>query len=118
MLVLTRNCGEGIVIKHGGEELVLKISKGNGKRIKMMIDGPRSFDISRDSKPSADESEFSRWVDTEVYARVMGSQWLHAKVVRARKNKGVLYFDVQSSDGTIHQHLMTEDIHEIKGEHA
>ncbi|GAB5444407.1 MAG: hypothetical protein Fues2KO_47560 [Fuerstiella sp.] len=47
MLVLSRNSGEEVVIRHNGEELTLRVyDLGHGKA-KLAFDGPRSFEILR-----------------------------------------------------------------------
>lgn len=119
MLVLTRNCGEGIVIKHEGETLSLRVTGGNGKRIKMMIDGPRSFDVQRTKGEKKSQPDVgSELLGSKVYARTQGSQWVEAIVHSITVNNGVPHFDVRDYSGTIHKSLLAEDFHQIKGEHA
>lgn len=110
MLVITRNHGESITIRHGGEDLRISVTGGNGKRIKYLIDGPRSFDVSRGDKPKPKQSIEG----SNCYARITGNHWKECVVERAYTNEGTLYLDVKDSTGVLHKGLLLSDVHEIK----
>ena len=42
MLVLSRRAREGVVVKHAGEEVTIRVWV-DGHQIKVGVDGPRSF---------------------------------------------------------------------------
>jgi carbon storage regulator len=48
MLVLTRKCGEKIVINPGPEQIVLTILDIDGSRIRLGIEAPRDVPIARE----------------------------------------------------------------------
>lgn len=47
MLVLSRNFNQSIVIKHAGEVLQLKVVEVRFGKVRLGLDGPRSFEIIR-----------------------------------------------------------------------
>jgi carbon storage regulator CsrA len=47
MLVLSRRAREGVVVKHAGEEVTIRVWV-DGHQIKVGVDGPRSFEVRRE----------------------------------------------------------------------
>lgn len=47
MLVIGRRPHEGLILKHNGEELKIRVWI-EGFRIKVGVDGPRSFEVRRE----------------------------------------------------------------------
>ena len=47
MLVLSRRARQGVVVKHAGEEVTIRVWV-DGHQIKVGVDGPRSFEVRRE----------------------------------------------------------------------
>ena len=47
MLVLTRRARQGVVVKHAGEQVTIRVWV-DGRQIKVGLDGPRSFEVARE----------------------------------------------------------------------
>ena len=48
MLALTQVTGHKIIVTHGGETLSILVGKTKGKRTKLYMHGPRTFEIVRE----------------------------------------------------------------------